>query len=108
MQGYTVFRMLCEKHGIGSADPTNITVTGEKIEDQRTQFQTAKHNIVSKLELVFRASIVRKIIFDTPVFKAMTWGTRRYYDFWDIAYGRRLRKKVLDSSPYAPQWTDEL
>jgi hypothetical protein len=97
--------MLCEQHGLGTAAPERITVAGETIDAHRTQFQTAHHNAVSFLEIVFRSSFARRIVFDTPVFNMMTWGARRYYDFWDAAYGRKLRQHVMETSPYAPQWT---
>ncbi len=100
--------MLCEKHGIGTARSEQIQVTGESLRDHQTTFLTAKHNAVSGLEVIFRSSFMRKLIFDTPVFNLMTWGARRYYDLWDLAYGSRIRKKVLETSTYAPQWTDPL
>lgn len=97
--------ILCEQHGLGTAAPESITIAGETIDAHRTQFQTAHHNAVSFLEIVFRSSFARKMIFETPVFNVMTWGARRYYDFWDAVYGRKLRQQVMESSPYAPQWT---
>ena len=97
--------VLCEKHGLGTIAAEQIAVNGESIESQRTPFQTAHHNAVSFLEIVFRSSFARKVVFETPVFNIMTWGARRYYDFWDMAYGRKLRQDVLDNSAYAPQWT---
>ncbi|MBZ0309703.1 MAG: DUF362 domain-containing protein, partial [Anaerolineae bacterium] len=100
--------MLCEKHGIGTANREQIQVTGESLSDHQTKFLTAKHNAVSGLEVIFRSSFMRKLIFETPVFNLMTWGARRYYDLWDLAYGSRIRKKVLETSAYAPQWTDPL
>lgn len=100
--------LLCEKHGIGTAYPEQIQTMGETIEAHKTQFLTAHHNAVSGLEVIFRSSFVRKLIFETPVFNLMTWGARRYYDLWDIAYGRKIRNNVLQNSPYAPQWTEPL
>lgn len=100
--------MLCEKYGIGTANPEKIHVMGEPVYDHQTQFIGAHHNAVSGLEVLFRSSVMRKLIFDTPIFNLMTWGARRYYDLWDLAYGRRIREKVLATSPYAPQWTDPL
>jgi uncharacterized protein (DUF362 family) len=100
--------MLCEQHGIGTANPAGITVVGETIEAHRTQFRTAHHNAVSGLEVIFRSSFLRWLIFDTPVFNLMTWGARRYYDLWDTVYGRKLRQKVFETSPYAAQWTEKL
>lgn len=98
--------ILCEKYGIGTAE--QIQVVGESLSDHQTKFLTAKHNAVSGLEVIFRSSFMRKLIFDTPIFNLMTWGARRYYDLWDLAYGSRIRKKVLETSVYAPQWTDPL
>lgn len=100
--------LLCEKHGLGTVNPIEIQVTGETIDAHKTQFLTAHHNAVSGLEVVFRSSFMRKLIFETPIFNLMTWGARRYYDLWDVMYGRKIRDKVLQNSPYAPQWTHPL
>lgn len=100
--------MLCEQHGLGTANPAEIEVVGENLEAHRTPFLGAHHNAVSGLEVIFRSSFMRWLVFDTPIFNLMTWGARRYYDLWDMAYGRSLRQAVFDNSPYAPQWIEPL
>ena len=95
---------LCERHGLGTADCEDITVVGERIEKVREPFVPAKHNAVSWLELALRKSFVRWLVFDTPLFELSCWGTRRYYDLWDIAIGCSLRNEVLRSSGYGAQW----
>lgn len=100
--------ILCEQHGLGTADPSAITVKGELIGDHRTTFLPARHNAVSFLEIVLRSSFMRKLVFDTPLFNLMCWGARRYYQVWEILYGRQIRQKVFRASPYAAQWTQPL
>ncbi len=95
---------LCAHHGLGTAERKKIVVMGERPEDVKTQFTPARHNPVSWLELALRRSLMRRLVFDTPLFVLFCWGARRYYDLWDICVGRKLRQEVLRSSGYAAQW----
>lgn len=95
---------LCARHGLGTADRRHITVVGEQIGQVRERFVPAKHNPVSWLELVLRKSLVRRLVFGTPLLALFCWGARRYYDLWDISVGRRLRNEILRSSGYGAQW----
>lgn len=95
---------LCAQHGLGTADPERVLVAGESIEGVRDPFVPAKHNAVSWLELLLRQSLVRWLVFDTPLFRLFCWGARRYYDLWDLAVGRSLRREMLSTSGYGAQW----
>ena len=97
---------LCALYGLGTADCRNITIIGEQAENVRDRFIPAKHNAVSWLEMAFRKSFVRWLIFDTPLFKLFCWSARRYYDWWDLYVGRHVRNEVLRSSGYGAQWHD--
>ena len=94
----------CARHGLGAVDMASIEVVGEELEPLPRPFVPARHNAVSWLELVLRQSAVRRLAFDTPLFRLFCWGARRYYDLWDLAVGRRLRAEVMERSGYAPQW----
>ncbi len=92
----------CAAAGLGSA--SGPVVVGEEVEAVQQRFRPARHNPVSWLELLLRRSLVRRLAFDTPVFRLMCWGARRYYDLWDATAGRRRRRRFLAASPYAAQW----
>lgn len=94
---------LCSEHGLGSlAD--GYEVIGGKVEDLRKFFVPAKHNMVSWFELFLRRSVVRKLIFQTPLLNFFAWGARRYYDIWDLLKGRGIRRRFFKRSKYAEQW----
>jgi len=96
---------LCSQHGLGSGDPSKIQVVGERVENVITPFLPAKHNAVSWLELMLRRSAIKWLVFDTPIFHLFCWGTRRYYNIWEVLKGRKLRAEILKHSLYAAQWT---
>lgn len=96
---------LCAQHGLGVANLDQIRVDGERVQDVTTPFVPAKHNAVSWLEVFLRKSAMRRLAFDTPLFKLFCWGTRRYYDLWDLWVGGKLRAETMKTSPYASQWT---
>jgi hypothetical protein len=95
---------LCSRHNLGTADHKDITVVGASIEEVAEPFTPAKHNAVSWLELALRKSFARWLFFDTLLFGLSCWGTRRYYDLWDLTVGRNLRDELLRSSDYGEQW----
>lgn len=95
---------LAAANGLGVADPDAIAVVGEDVAAVASPFRPSHHNAVSVAELLIRRSAVRRLVFDTPLFGLCCWATRRYYDAWELAVGRRLREHVLATSPYAAQW----
>jgi len=95
---------LCARHGLGTNDINAIEIAGIGIDDVKTRFQPARHNVISFLELALRKSTIRWLVFDTHLFRLMCFGTRRYYNVWDMFYGRRLRNRVLADSHYGAQW----
>ena len=89
---------LCAENGFGSLNPAII---GLPIDEIKTQFVPATHNMVSNFEVLFRRSFFSHVVFHTPMFKLMTWATRRYYDLWDIFVGEKRRKKIQGSGYYS-------
>ncbi len=92
----------CSEQGFGKLD--NLQLMGESVDSVTTKFLPATHNAVSWLELFLRRSMVRSLVFETPLLKVMSWGARRYYDLWDATTGSRLRKEFFRRSPFAAQW----
>jgi len=96
---------LCSTAGLGAVtddvlgDPPPVAAGG---------FLAARHNPVSFIELALRRSLVEWLAFRTPLFHAMCWGARRYYDLWDLTAGRRRRGEFFASSPWAKQWVERL
>jgi len=95
--------ILCEEHGLGAMRDT-LKVVGEPVEKHIQQFVPARHNAVSYVEIALRASWLAWLVFQTPLFKLMCWGTRRYYDLWDLRVGRIRRRDFMARSAYAGQW----
>jgi uncharacterized protein (DUF362 family) len=92
----------CADAGLGSV---TADVIGDPLQPVIQPFVHARHNAVSWIEHALRASWVQGLAFHTPLFHALCWGARRYYDLWDLTVGRRRRKDFLSKSPWASQWT---
>jgi uncharacterized protein (DUF362 family) len=91
----------CAAAGLGTVDAEQV---GDPLEGASRDFRPARHNPVSWIELAFRESLVEWLAFRTPLFHALCWGARRYYDLWDLTAGRRRRAAFFESSPWAKQW----
>jgi uncharacterized protein (DUF362 family) len=96
---------LAEQHGLGTIDPP-LAEGSLAPEGLSRPFVPAKHNAVSRAELALRRPGVEYLVFHTPVLRAMTFTTRRYYDVWDALVGRRQRRAFFRDSPWAAQWPD--
>jgi uncharacterized protein (DUF362 family) len=90
----------CAASGLGGL----TAPVGDPLPQMERPFVPARHNAVSWIEQTLRSSIVQGLAFRTPLFHALCWGARRYYDLWDLAVGRRRREEFLSHSPWAPQW----
>jgi uncharacterized protein (DUF362 family) len=93
----------CAEAGLGAVQSE---VVGDGSEPTGARFIAARHNPVSFIELALRGSLAEWLAFRTPLFWAMCWGARRYYDLWDLSAGRRRRRAFFASSPWAKQWTE--
>jgi uncharacterized protein (DUF362 family) len=96
-------QMLTEA-GIGSA--RDYEVVGEDITNLNYQFEPAKHNFVSRVELGLRHSPwLRKLVFDTPVLDLMCWGATVWYLVWyHLGPGSRIRDQIIKETRYGAQW----
>jgi len=95
----------CAERGIGTADRSRIEVRGIAPEEHGPPFATARHNAVSRVETLLRKSTVKKLVFNTPIFRLCLLGAKQYYRIWTAvrapAHWRRVRAHPL----YGPQWS---
>ncbi len=90
----------CAKAGLGICDLDKIVVAGKDIGGLNLNFQPARHNIVSWLEIVLRKSFLRWFVFHTPVLNLCCWGALLWYYIWYyLGRGEKMRDQIL-SHPY--------
>ena len=91
----------CAGAGLGAVA---AEVVGDSVAGGARRFQPARHNPVSWIEMAFRKPLVGWLAFRTPLFYALCWGARRYYDLWDLTAGRSRRRAFFSRSEWAKQW----
>lgn len=97
----------CMAAGLGVADLSRIAVTGDDDLSLNLHFVPARHNAVSWFELVLRRRpVLRRIFFDTPIFRLCCTMTRAYYAIWYyiLGIGRARRDEILKATAYGAQW----
>jgi uncharacterized protein (DUF362 family) len=94
----------CSQRGIGMNLIKEIKIIGENIDDCRTHFSKAKHNFISKLELFFRKSILKKLLFNTFIFKFALLFGKLYYRVWQHFRGKKIWREYLFHPVYGQQW----
>lgn len=95
-------RLLTER-GVGSG--FDYEVVGEDIEGLDLRFAPAGHNAVSAVELARRSSLLRRLVFETPVLRLMCWGAIGWYEAWyHLGPGARTRDRIIEETPYGEQW----
>jgi uncharacterized protein (DUF362 family) len=100
---------LCERAGIGIHERSRIRVVGRGgapvAAVPRLPFARARHNPVSWIEQALRASLVRRLVFETPLLRLPCLGARLWYLGWyHLGPGRGLRDAVMKAYPHADQW----
>lgn len=85
-----------ERRGLGKIAKA---YTGDQIEPLKP-FREAKHNIVSRIEMLLRTSLLSTVVFKTPLFILMLLGAKIYYYFWELFKGKALRKKYREHPIY--------
>jgi uncharacterized protein (DUF362 family) len=98
----------CARRGIGVTDRRRIRVTGLDPDSEPVRFRPAGHNAVSRVETLLRRSWVKRLIFNTPVFRICLWGAKIYYRIWTRFRARAAWGEVLSHPVYGPQWRDAL
>jgi hypothetical protein len=97
----------CAKRGIGTNNRAEIDVRGLVPEDHRLNFQPARHNPVSIVETLLRKSVLKRLFFDTPVFRICLKGAKSYYRLWSLMNREKLFEPVLAHPIYGPQWRSD-
>jgi len=92
------------ERGIGTNERARIEVRGLVPERTVVPFRPARHNAVSRVETVLRASALRRLVFDTPLFRACLLGAKLYYRIWTVLVAPYVWRKVLDHPLYGPIW----
>lgn len=54
-------------------------------------FKPAGHNLVSRVELFFRTSLMSGLVFKTPLFMVMLVGAKLYYHIFEALKGKAIR-----------------
>lgn len=97
----------CAARGIGTNDRSRIEVRGLTPEQHRIPFKPARHNAVSFVETLLRKSALKKLFFDTPVFRLCLVGAKLYYRGWTIARASAHWRQIREHPVYGPQWNDD-
>jgi len=94
----------CAERGIGTNDRARIEVRGLVPEDTVVRFVAARDNAVSAVETVLRRSTLKKMVFDTPIFRMCLVGAKLYYLAWTLARAKTEWSKIRRHPVYGPQW----
>ena len=89
---------------IGTNDLQQIEIAGnQNLPD--LHFQPAKHNIVSRIEEICRRSSLRRLVFDTPIFRIMLAGAKLWYLIWyHLVEGKKIWREILKHPRYGKEW----
>jgi uncharacterized protein (DUF362 family) len=94
----------CAERGIGTNDLERIEVRGLDPVAHRIVFAPARHNAVSLVETVLRRSFLKRLFFNTPIFRACLAGAKVYYRIWTLRHASRYWDEVEAHPVYGPQW----
>lgn len=96
----------CVTAGLGTASLQDIATCGDDDLSLNLQFLPAHHNMVSWFELVLRRRPwLRRVFFDTPLFRLCCNATVVYYAIWYSLLGiGRGRKDAMLATAYGEQW----
>lgn len=97
----------CVAAGLGVADLGRITAVGDDDLSLNLRFIPARHNLVSWFELVLRRrAALRRLFFDTPLFRLCCDATVLYYAAWYyvLGIGRGRKDQILSATAYGAQW----
>jgi hypothetical protein len=94
----------CAARGIGTNDLSRIEIRGPDTAKAGMRFEPARHNAVSLVETLLRKSVLKKLFFNTPLFRLCLIGAKLYYRYWTLRSGRGPWRTVLAHPVYGPQW----
>jgi len=94
----------CSERGIGTNDRARIEVRGLSPERDAIPFRPARHNAVSVVETLLRRSAVKRLFFNTPIFRLCLVGAKLYYRVWSHRHAARCWRPILEHPVYGPPW----
>ncbi|MDA1094605.1 MAG: DUF362 domain-containing protein [Acidobacteria bacterium] len=94
----------CAERGIGTDDRTRIDVRGLVPEEHVVRFRPARDNTVSLVENVLRKSALKRLFFNTPIFRLCLAGAKLYYRAWVALNAERHWRRIRAHAVYGPQW----
>lgn len=97
----------CVAAGLGIADLARVRTVGDDDLSLNLRFIPARHNAVSWFELVLRRrAALRRLFFDTALFRLCCNLTLAYYAVWYyvLGIGRGRRDRILAATAYGAQW----
>jgi uncharacterized protein (DUF362 family) len=94
----------CAERGIGCNDPDRIEVRGLDPVRDAIPFAPAHHNTVSVVETLLRRSAIKRLVFNTPLFRLCLVGAKLYYRGWTRRHGERSWAPILAHPVYGPPW----
>jgi uncharacterized protein (DUF362 family) len=94
----------CARRGIGVWRRERIQVLGLRPEEHPVRFRPARHNTVSLVENLLRRSVLKRLFFNTPLFRTCLWGAKIYYRLWSALCASALWRQVRAHPVYGPQW----
>jgi uncharacterized protein (DUF362 family) len=97
----------CAARGVGVCDPARIEVRGLDPQAAAMRFAPPRHNAVSRVETLLRRSAVKRLVFNTPLFRACLLGAKLYYRVWSLTAAPRHWRTIRSHPLYGPQWLSD-
>ena len=95
----------CARYGLGENRLERIEVRGLALAAATTPFARGRNNTVAVVEILLRRSLLRRLVFDTPVLGLMSIAAKLWYWVWYYLYrGARYRRQILAHPYYGRQW----
>jgi uncharacterized protein (DUF362 family) len=98
----------CAERGIGTNVRRRIVVAGLDPDAHAIAFRPAGHNAVSRVETLLRKSWMKRLFFNTPLFRFCLFGAKIYYRLWTAFRARAAWRVALDNPVYGPQWREAM
>jgi uncharacterized protein (DUF362 family) len=95
---------LCAARGIGTDDLREIEVRSSEALPVVEPFVPARHNAVSSLETILRRSYLKRMVFNTPLFRLPLLGAKMYYRAWAFRHAGAAWDEAAAHPVYGPQW----
>ena len=92
------------ERGLGECRLEHIEVRGPDPRARRLEIKPAHHNAVSAVENLLRDSFLKRLVFDTPIFRLCLFGAKTYYRIWTFFRAEKAWRSVESHPVYGPQW----